>query len=221
MILVRQYLRAIWSGRKLLVYTFLLCFGLLIYLPFLMIALKSIGRGWFGRLWLPPELTLDWYRFAVEVTNIPEIAKNTLIIAVLAVGMATLIGIPTGWGFGRRKIPGKELLTRIKPRPNQVALTGMIVHTFAKERVLSGENSLVYVDKGLENGVQVGNTFVVIRQGDMHTGVDDEEDRKYLPVELVGKLLVIEVGKGICTCLVTYSLLELYLGEVVEMRMTE
>lgn len=120
MTLIRQYLKAIWSGRKLLVYTLLLCFGLLIYLPFLMIALKSIGRGWFGRLWLPPELTLDWYRFAVEVTNIPEIAKNTLIIAGLAVGMATLIGIPTGWAFGRRNIPGKELLMAMILLPRMI-----------------------------------------------------------------------------------------------------
>ena len=120
MILIRQYLKAIWSGRKLLIYTFLLCFGLLIYLPFLMIALKSVGRGWFGRLWLPPELSLDWYRFAIEVTNIPEIAKNTLIIAGLAVGMATLIGIPTGWAFGRRNIPGKELLMAMILLPRMI-----------------------------------------------------------------------------------------------------
>jgi len=120
MTLIRQYLKAIWSGRRLLIYTFLLCFGLLIYLPFLMIALKSIGRGWFGRLWLPPELTLDWYKFAIEVTNIPEIAKNTLIIAGLAVGMATLIGIPTGWAFGRRNIPGKELLMAMILLPRMI-----------------------------------------------------------------------------------------------------
>jgi len=119
-ILLRQYLKAIWSGRRLLIFTFLLCFGLLIYMPFLMIALKSIGKGWFGRLWLPPELTLDWYRWAVEVTNIPEITKNTLIIAGLAVGMATLIGIPTGWAFGRYRIPGKELLMAMILLPRMI-----------------------------------------------------------------------------------------------------
>lgn len=120
MTLLRQYLRAILSARKLLITTFLLCFGLMIYLPFLMIALRSIGRGWFGRLWLPPELTLDWYKWAIEVTNIVDISKNTLIIAVLAVAMATLIGIPTGWAFGRRKIPGKELLMSMILLPRMI-----------------------------------------------------------------------------------------------------
>jgi putative spermidine/putrescine transport system permease protein len=118
--LISQYLKAILNARKLLIYTFLLCFALLIYMPFLMIALKSIGKGWFGRLWLPPELTLHWYRFAIEVTNIPEITKNTLIIAALAVVMSTLIGIPTGWAMGRRNIPGKELLMSIILLPRMI-----------------------------------------------------------------------------------------------------
>lgn len=120
MTLLRQYLRAIVSARRLLIYTFLLCLGLIIYLPFLMIALRSVGKGWFGRLWLPPELTLDWYRWAIEVTNIVDITKNTLIIAALAVGMSTLIGIPTGWAFGRRKIPGKELLMSMILLPRMI-----------------------------------------------------------------------------------------------------
>ena len=78
-------------------YTFLLCFALMIYLPFMMIALRSIGRGWFGRLWLPPELTLDWYRWAIEVTNIVDITKNTLIIAVLAVCLLLMGGMLGMW----------------------------------------------------------------------------------------------------------------------------
>ncbi|MDY7075945.1 MAG: ABC transporter permease [Chloroflexota bacterium] len=120
MTLIRQYLKSIWSARKLLIYTFLLCFALAIYLPFLMIALRSIGRGWFGKLWLPPEVTLDWYKWAVEVTNIVDITRNTLIIAGLAVAMSTLIGIPTGWAFGRYKIPGKEFLMSIILLPRMI-----------------------------------------------------------------------------------------------------
>jgi putative spermidine/putrescine transport system permease protein len=120
MTLLRQYLRGLANARKLLMYTFLLCFGLLIYLPFLMILLRSVGRGWFGRLWLPPELTLDWYKWAIEVTNILDITKNTLVIAALAVAMATLIGIPSGWAFGRRRIPGKELLLSVILLPRMI-----------------------------------------------------------------------------------------------------
>ncbi len=120
MTLIRECVDALWRARRSLVYVFLLCFALLIYMPFLMIALKSVGRGWFGRLWLPPEITTHWYKFAVEVTDIPEITKNTMVIAVLAVIMSTLIGIPTGWALGRRRIPGKELLMSLILLPRMI-----------------------------------------------------------------------------------------------------
>ncbi len=120
MTLIRQYLNAILRSRKLLIQTLLLCFALMIYTPFLMIALRSVGRGWFGRRWLPPELTLDWYKWAVEVTNVVEITKNTLVIAVLAVLISTVIAIPTAWALGRRNIPGKELLMSILLLPRMI-----------------------------------------------------------------------------------------------------
>ena len=120
MTLVRQYISAIFRGRRLLVSTLMLCFALMIYTPFMMIALRSVGRGWFGRRWLPPEITLDWYRWAIEVTNLVDITKNTLIIAVLAVAVSTVIGIPTGWALGRRNIPGKELLMSILLLPRMI-----------------------------------------------------------------------------------------------------
>lgn len=91
-------------------YTLLLSLTLFIVAPFLMIALRSVGKGWFGKLWLPPQLTLDWYRWAVEVGNIPEVLKNTLIIGVIAVAISTTIGVFAGWAFGRRRMPGRELV---------------------------------------------------------------------------------------------------------------
>ena len=106
----RAYGRALWDARLLLGYTLLLSLTLGIGAPFLMIALRSVGKGWFGRLWLPPQLTLDWYRWAVEVGNIGEVLRNTLIIGVIAVCISTTIGIFAGWAFGRRRLPGKEVV---------------------------------------------------------------------------------------------------------------
>ncbi len=120
MTLIRLYASSLWSGRRVITQTLLLCFALMIYTPFMMIALRSVGKGWFGRRWLPPELTLDWYRWAVEVTNVIDITKNTLIIAILAVVISTIIGIPTGWALGRRTIPGKELLMSILLLPRMI-----------------------------------------------------------------------------------------------------
>ncbi len=115
---LRQYLQALLNAKKLLAYTFLLCFFLWVTTPFLMILLKSFGRNWFGKLWFPPEFTLDWYKWAITVTNVPEVLRNTLVIAGIAVTISTLIAIPTGWALGRRQIPGKEVImsTILLPR---------------------------------------------------------------------------------------------------------
>lgn len=109
----RAYGQGLWQERHVLGYTLLVSLTLFIVAPFGMIALRSVGKGWFGKRWLPPELTLEWYRWAVEVGNIPEVAKNTLIIGVIAVAISTAIGIAAGWAFGRRRVPGKELAMAI------------------------------------------------------------------------------------------------------------
>ena len=116
----KAYLRAMWDARLILGYTLVLSLTLFILAPFLMIGLRSVGKGWFGRLWLPPQLTLDWYRWAVEVGNIPEVMKNTLIIGVIAVAVSTAIGIFAGWAFGRRQLPGKEVLMAIVLLPRMI-----------------------------------------------------------------------------------------------------
>jgi putative spermidine/putrescine transport system permease protein len=120
MTLTRAYLRAMWDAKLVLAYTLLLSLSLFILAPFLMIGLRSVGKGWFGRLWLPPQLTLEWYRWAIEVGNIPEVMKNTLIIGIIAVIVSTAIGIFAGWAFGRRQMPGRELVMAIVLLPRMI-----------------------------------------------------------------------------------------------------
>jgi len=120
MTLLRAYLAGLRHGWFVLGYTLCVCLTLFITAPFLMIALRSVGKGWFGRLWFPPQLTWEWYRWAIEVGNIPEVMKNTLIIGVIAVIVSTIIGIFAGWAFGRRQMPGKELLMAIVLLPRMI-----------------------------------------------------------------------------------------------------
>ncbi len=120
MTVARAYARGLWEERHVLGYTLLVSLTLFIVAPFLMIALRSVGKGWFGKLWLPPQLTLEWYRWAIEVGNIPEVMKNTLIIGVIAVAISTTIGVFAGWAFGRRRIPGKELLMALLLLPQMI-----------------------------------------------------------------------------------------------------
>jgi putative spermidine/putrescine transport system permease protein len=118
--LARKYWHALVQQKRLLGTVFLWSFFLWITGPFVIIMLKSVGRNWFGRKWLPPNLTLDWYRWAISIANIPKVLGNTLIIAAIAVLLSTLIALPTGWALGRRKVPGKELLTSIILLPRMI-----------------------------------------------------------------------------------------------------
>lgn len=120
MTLAKQYWRSLVNGKRIVVYTFLWSFFFWITAPFVIILLKSVGRNWFGKKWLPPEITLDWYRWALTIANIPKVLGNTLTIAAIAVAVATLIALPTGWALGRRKVPGKELLTSIILLPRMI-----------------------------------------------------------------------------------------------------
>jgi putative spermidine/putrescine transport system permease protein len=143
--LARAYGRGLWEERHVLGYTLLVSLTLFIVAPLLMIALRSVGKGWFGKRWLPPELTLEWYRWAIEVGNIPEVMKNTLIIGVLAMVLSTAIGIGAGWAFGRRRIPGKELVLAMLLLPQMIP-------------------SITYA-------LGVAKTFYALRLVDTHVGV--------------------------------------------------
>ena len=118
--LLKLYLQPLWNARLLLIYSFLAGFAILIIAPFLMISLRSVGKGWFGKLWFPPELTLQWFQSAIDIGNMPEVLRNTFIIAAIAVGISTTIGILSGWAFGRRHLPGKEVLMSMILLPRMI-----------------------------------------------------------------------------------------------------
>lgn len=118
--MVKTYTRGLWNGRAILSYTFLVCLSVVIFSPFMVIIVKSFGKGWFGKLWLPPTLTLDWYKWAINVARLPEVMKNTIIVVALAVAMSTIVGIFSGWAFGRRHIPGKEVLMSMILLPRMI-----------------------------------------------------------------------------------------------------
>ena len=117
---LKGYMRGIWNGRLILSYSFLVSLALFILTPIVIIFLKSVGKDWFGKRWFPPTLTLGWYEWAMEIARLPEVMKNTLVIAGLAVLISTIIGIFAGWAFGRRHLPGKEILLAIILLPRMI-----------------------------------------------------------------------------------------------------
>ncbi|HME92420.1 MAG TPA: peptidoglycan-binding protein, partial [Myxococcaceae bacterium] len=85
-----------------------------------------------------------------------------------------------------------------------------------------GEHNVVVVDKGRADGVQVGNTFTVVRQGDPISPEaflnPARAQNTRLPVEDVGSCMAIDVKDIATMCLLTRSLREIVYGDHVEMR---
>ena len=95
-----------------------------------------------------------------------------------------------------------------------------------------GENQLAFVNAGQNQGVEVGNRFLVVRQGDPWRKTLNTKERlsgeerpepnplsnDQYPWEVVGELRVIYVRPETATALVTDSLVELNIGDRVELR---
>jgi len=109
-------------------------------------------------------------------------------------------------------------------------MKGVIVSEVRRGYTTYGESQEVFVDRGANDGVEVGNTFAVVRRGD---GLRDAAvyGKAYnmgatggraagiaVPNENVGLLLVVDVKDRLSTAVVVKSVKELQPGDVVEMR---
>ncbi len=73
-----------------------------------------------------------------------------------------------------------------------------------------GESHFVFIDKGSRDGVEEGNSFVVLHRGDPLYGTDSR-----FPNEVAGAMVVVDVKETASMCLVTRSAVELAAGDRV------
>jgi len=126
--------------------------------------------------------------------------------------------------------PWTEQNLKVAPKPNTRDMKGVIVSAVRSGLTTYGESNEVFIDKGANDGVEVGNTFAVIRKGD---GLRDAAvyGKAYnmgatgsraagvaVPNENVGLLLVVDVRDRLSTAVVVKSVKELRAGDVVEMH---
>jgi hypothetical protein len=118
---------------------------------------------------------------------------------------------------------------RIAPRANAADVLGRIVQAVNPTLTEFGEANEVFIDRGSADGVEEGNTFAVVRQGDglsnaMVVGSYTAGKQGALsakaevPEENVGLLLVVDTREHISTAVVVKSIRELQAGDFVEMR---
>jgi len=108
-------------------------------------------------------------------------------------------------------------------KPNERDLKGYIVSTEVPLLALVGEHHLIVIDRGSTDGVQPGNTFVVLRRQDPTTSVrsfvhPSRSDDATLPEEEVGTCVAVDVKEKASMCMVTRSIRDLEPGDRIEMR---
>jgi hypothetical protein len=83
---------------------------------------------------------------------------------------------------------------------------------------LIGQGEVVFVDLGESSGIEVGNRMYVVRRGDAKPDLMDREagqDDRRFPARALGQIVIVEVGKHISIGLVTLSVQEMSVGDLV------
>lgn len=115
--------------------------------------------------------------------------------------------------------PLKRQFKVVQPVTDKADLSGVVVATLLPHELLGADN-IVFIDKGKDDGVQIGNRFMVTRRGDGYQPLLSSgpmDDRRF-PRETIGELLVVDVRDHVSTCFMTQSAVEARVGDRVEAR---
>ena len=110
------------SGQRLLTAHAIVVFGFL-YLPIVVLIVYSFNGQSVGGF-PPHDLTLGWYRVLAADELIWNTVMNSLVVAVVAVGIALALGLPSALALDRASFPGKAAFRRLVLLP--LILPGII-----------------------------------------------------------------------------------------------
>jgi hypothetical protein len=117
---------------------------------------------------------------------------------------------------------GESLVERVVQRQNEKEVKGLVLTALVPYLTITAEHQFLVVDKGSAAGVQVGNTFNIIRQADLGGSMYEpqkvQEGANKLPVESVGICMVTEVKERTANCVLVQSIREIVPGDRALMR---
>ena len=114
-------------------------------------------------------------------------------------------------------VKGYKTVPPVQPK---VDAQGTIVGLLTRDQLI-GDGEVVFLSLGKDSGLVVGNRMTVVRRGDakpelMSKGVGDD-DRRF-PARALGEIVIVEVGDKISVGLVTLSVQEMSVGDLVMMQ---
>ncbi|MEM9073462.1 MAG: LysM peptidoglycan-binding domain-containing protein, partial [Myxococcota bacterium] len=147
------------------------------------------------------------------------------------VGRATITEALDPIERGYRIAPIPRRFEMVPPRQNARDVEGRVVATLRPQRLIA-DQQVVFLNVGEEDGVEVGNRFFVIREGDewrqnvLSSRLDygqvyddaPEPDEDEYPPEVIAEGRVVDVREGTCTVVITASTHEVGVGDLAEMR---
>src|SRR5256886_10024648 len=77
------------------------------FVPYLRVALASVGKGW---SMTPFPVRYTWLFFQRVIVETPKYIVNSFLYAGLAVLLCIVIGVPIAWVLARTRLPGRETL---------------------------------------------------------------------------------------------------------------
>ncbi len=123
---------------------------------------------------------------------------------------------------GKRVGPLERTFKNIEPKPNQKDVQGTVVAQLTQDELI-GALQVVFIDKGKRDGLATGNTMFVIRRGDAlmelggrkTNGGQNDED---YPARAVGEIMIAQAGERTSVGLVTNSVKEIEIGDMLLAR---
>ena len=99
--------RRLAGARQALAVAFLSAVLLFSFIPYVGVALASVGKGW-SLTPLPVAYTLQYYERVIVET--PKYILNSLLYSGIAVALCIGVGLPIAWLLGRSTVPGRGAL---------------------------------------------------------------------------------------------------------------
>lgn len=104
--------------------------------------------------------------------------------------------------------------------PPTVDAQGQIVAMLTKDQLI-GDGEVVFIDLGKASGIVPGNRMFVVRRGDgkppLMSDQVGKDDRRF-PARALGEIAIVEVGDKLSIGLVTLSVQEMSVGDLVMMQ---